>query len=624
MCLLNILLQAFPENAGRFKNTFSPEQVAQLKEYVVDINKRAFGLTKEEFSRIAYNFAEGLDINHRFNKEKKTAGKDFVRKFMAQCNITLRKPEATSTTRLTAFNKVNVDSFFSVLKELRMEKHFKASQIYNVDESGFSTVPTKTPKVLSPVGNRRVMKLASGERGQNVTAVCCMNAAGHFVPPLFIFPRVRMQPSFLDGAPAGSVGIAHETGWMTSDSFVKYLEHFVKHTNPSITNPLLLLMDNHSSHVTLDAINFCRDHHVVVVGFPAHTTHRLQPLDVSFYGPLKTAYSKSCENFLVSRPGTIIAIKDVSSLFCSAYNKVASVGIAVNGFRATGIEPFDDNIFTDEDFEASKTTDKPQSTPDLPMTPIGARPTIEPEKAQVEATVAPKDRPTPVAANVTQDDTPEAVSVTPAEDRPVAARPTVAPEDTLVASIVVSEDRPTTVAEPTVQDVEERLHRPTPDFSRPSCSYSLPALPVAEPKVKRKRRKLPSLVLSSSPVKKMLEETKEAKEETAKKRKERLEKRQKNSRPRPTPKKRTSVKSNKTASQMNDSETTDDDSVVVYMETDDETEHFEEMDCIICGERGKNEVWYQCFVCKDWAHAQCTGWDSEIAKVRAWECDFCN
>ncbi|CAK8698061.1 unnamed protein product [Clavelina lepadiformis] len=42
---------------------------------------------------------------------------------------------------------------------------------------------------------------ASQERGQNVTVICCMSAAGNFVPPGFIFPRVRMK----DGAPPGSM-----------------------------------------------------------------------------------------------------------------------------------------------------------------------------------------------------------------------------------------------------------------------------------------------------------------------------------------------------------------------------------------------------------------------------------
>jgi hypothetical protein len=34
-------------------------------------------LTRSEFLRLAYNLAEKSNIDHRFNKEKRTAGKDF-------------------------------------------------------------------------------------------------------------------------------------------------------------------------------------------------------------------------------------------------------------------------------------------------------------------------------------------------------------------------------------------------------------------------------------------------------------------------------------------------------------------------------------------------------------------
>ena len=34
-----------------------------------------------------------------------------------------------------------------------------------------------------------------------------------------------------------------------------------------------------------------------------------------------------------------------------------------SGFRATGIEPFDENVFTEEDFLPSSVTDRPQVNP---------------------------------------------------------------------------------------------------------------------------------------------------------------------------------------------------------------------------------------------------------------------
>lgn len=100
-----------------------------------------------------------------------------------------------------------------------------------------------------------------------------------------------MQPSYLIGAPPGSIRVAHESGWMTTENFTKFLQHFIHHVTQGKDKPVLLLMDNHATHISLESINLCREYHITLLGFPPHTSHRMQPLDVSFYGPLKTAYS---------------------------------------------------------------------------------------------------------------------------------------------------------------------------------------------------------------------------------------------------------------------------------------------------------------------------------------------
>jgi hypothetical protein len=39
----------------------------------------------------------------------------------------------------------------------------------------------------------------------NTTAVCCVSAAGFYVPPMLIYKRERACEEFKDGAPAGTV-----------------------------------------------------------------------------------------------------------------------------------------------------------------------------------------------------------------------------------------------------------------------------------------------------------------------------------------------------------------------------------------------------------------------------------
>jgi len=82
-----------------------------------------------------------------------------------------------------------------------------------------------------------------------------------------------------------------------------------------------------------------------MLGFPPHTTHRLQPLGFAVFGPLKTYYSQSCNTFMVNNPGRVINYRDIGKLFNETYNRAATVGNAIKGFSACGIEPINSNIF---------------------------------------------------------------------------------------------------------------------------------------------------------------------------------------------------------------------------------------------------------------------------------------
>ncbi|XP_030765507.1 uncharacterized protein LOC115889596 [Sitophilus oryzae] len=350
--------EPIPLSGGRFRRTFSDAQEAQFVTYLTDLSIRAFGITSVQFRKLAYEFAELNNINHQFCKTTKLAGTDWLKSFMSRHRISLRTPESTSLGRLFGFNKVEVTRFFELLRETRLKYNFTADRIYNADESGLSTVPNKKPKILSPTGSRRVSKVASGERGKNTTVVCAMNAQGSYVPPFFIFGRVRMRPDLLNGCPPNSAGIAQPSGWMNTEAFVLYLKHFVKFVRPNTETPVLLIVDNHSSHTSLEAINYCRDNGVVMLGLPPHSTHRLQPLDVGFFGPLKTFYSQTCDNYLVNHPGKQITDKEVGRLFGQAYLRAATVGTAIKSFSACGIEPFNAEIFGDSDFAPSMVSER--------------------------------------------------------------------------------------------------------------------------------------------------------------------------------------------------------------------------------------------------------------------------
>jgi hypothetical protein len=57
----------------------------------------------------------------------------------------------------------------------------------------------------------------------------------------------------------------------------------------------LLLLNRHRSHLTARFITFCLDKNIDLVCLLLHTSHILQPLNVSLFSPLKQALSTEIE-----------------------------------------------------------------------------------------------------------------------------------------------------------------------------------------------------------------------------------------------------------------------------------------------------------------------------------------
>jgi hypothetical protein len=205
--------------------------------------------------------------------------------------------------------------------------------------------------VLAPKGKRTVSSTTSGERGQTTTIVVACSASGVYVPPMMIFKRKRNKPELVDHAPAGTIGSCSDSGWIDTDLFLVYLKHFSAHVKCSKASPALLILDGHKSHTKiLSTIEFARENGIEMVSLPPHTSHKLQPLDRSFFKPFKSAFNTACSSWLRSHPGRRITVEQLGELFNTAYLKAATMENAVSGFRCSGIVPLNSDILPSTDF----------------------------------------------------------------------------------------------------------------------------------------------------------------------------------------------------------------------------------------------------------------------------------
>lgn len=338
---------------GRFVSVFTPEEEEELLTYVKKMDSLFYGLTRTEFLQVAGEFANKKGKSGFFSGN--IAGKGWFKNFkLRHPTLALRSPESTSIARVKGFNREAVTRFYSLLEEVIEKYNITPDMIFNMDETGVRTSSTKPPKVLSTYGKKQVGIVSSNEKGVLTTVICCCCATGIFIPPFFIFKRKRLNPRLLDGAPPGAEATTTDSGWVNSIKFLDWLRMFAQKVRPTEHQKALLLLDNHESHKSYEALDFATKNNIIFLSIPPHTSHKLQPLDVAVYGPIKKYFEIEVNTFQKQHPGRIINQYDIAKLFTGAYLKGATPANAISGFRASGIYPFNSHIIGDEHYAPSE------------------------------------------------------------------------------------------------------------------------------------------------------------------------------------------------------------------------------------------------------------------------------
>ena len=91
-----------------------------------------------------------------------------------------------------------------------------------------------------------------------------------------------MKRENLKKSTPGTAATSSKTGWCNSEVFRKFLvEHFLKYVKPTPEEPVVLIYDGHKSHVNIHISDWAIENNIHLFVLPAHTSHFLQPLDVS-------------------------------------------------------------------------------------------------------------------------------------------------------------------------------------------------------------------------------------------------------------------------------------------------------------------------------------------------------
>jgi len=330
---------------------------------------------------LAYEFAESQRIPHHFDHEKRMAGPDWLKSFLRRnTDLSIRKAETLSLARARGLTRSTVDAFYDLLESeiTKYNLHDKPRNIGNVDESGLQMI-NSPGRVIAQKGSKVVHKITTGEKGETVTLVAACTAEGRFFPPTLILKGKNLKPEFQDGLPPGSkVFMNPKSAYINSELFVKWFEEIYLPLKASGRN--ILILDGHCSHSSsISLLELAEKHDVSLLCLPPHTTHALQPLDRSFFKPLKTYFNTEIGTWVTNHPGRKVTRYQIGPLICAAWNRAATVGNCTSGFQATGIFPLNRHIIPDYFFDVSDHNRPTIATPDDRQFPGPSSTTVDKE-----------------------------------------------------------------------------------------------------------------------------------------------------------------------------------------------------------------------------------------------------
>jgi hypothetical protein len=112
------------------------------------------------------------------------------------------------------------------------------------------------------------------------TVVVGTNAKGDILPPMTICAAKNVNNQLTQGGSERSTYNCSANGWIIDDPFAFWFNNVFLVETRSLSRPILLILDGHHSHFTIQVIEAAKSNDVVILYLPLHCTHGLQPLDL--------------------------------------------------------------------------------------------------------------------------------------------------------------------------------------------------------------------------------------------------------------------------------------------------------------------------------------------------------
>ena len=177
-----------------------------------------------------------------------------------------------------------IRNYFNKLGAVLRKYNFQPHNMYNMNEKGFLLGVHNPAKVIVRHRHCPPIEKMDGSR-EWITVVECTCADSSMLPPLVIYKGKGLYRGWFTEVDDQNAKFAHsDKGYMTDKLAIEWLQAFDMATKEHAQGqPRFLLMDGHHTHYSLKMIRYAVENNIIMMSYPGHSTHLLQPLDVSLF-----------------------------------------------------------------------------------------------------------------------------------------------------------------------------------------------------------------------------------------------------------------------------------------------------------------------------------------------------
>ncbi|KIO20701.1 hypothetical protein M407DRAFT_81291 [Tulasnella calospora MUT 4182] len=278
-------------NAG--KQLLTPAEEHTIVDFLIGMGKRSFPLTHRMIMEKSYHI-----LSAKFGPTVEI-GQLWVTRFLHRhSRLSIYHATPLEQNRAIGMNPEAYKDYVETVDELFTLHNPPQSNILGMDEVGINSGIFSRQLVVGEAGQRHQHLQKNGER-KNTTCIETIMGDGTVLRPMVIFKGKYRMSSWSEVNPNNANVTVSSRGYITNEIGVEYIRDFHRQTAHLCHDlgPRFLFVDGHSSHCTLEFLEFAVAHNIIVISYPPHTTHWLQGLDVACFGPLKIYWSQECDKF---------------------------------------------------------------------------------------------------------------------------------------------------------------------------------------------------------------------------------------------------------------------------------------------------------------------------------------